>query len=248
MRQVSRARPSSSSTTRIVSPLASAPSTPSSALGSSGAAASVAGQQHLDRRALARGRVDLDRAAGLRDDAVDSREAEAGSLALRLRRVERLEGALDARRASCRSRCRARAGARRARRPASSTFAQLDRELAAGGHRVARVHREVHEHLLDLGRVGLDSPRAARSTSVLSSTSSPSVRPSSEVSRSSTSATSTRAGRTTLVAAEHEQLAREPGRALGGLLDLLGVGAQRASSSRPSTGNAHSRGSPTGSC
>jgi hypothetical protein len=35
------------------------------------------------------------------------------------------------------------------------------RELAAVRHRVARVHREVHDHLLDLRDVGLHRPQVA---------------------------------------------------------------------------------------
>ena len=38
------------------------------------------GQEDAERRALARGGVDLDRAAALLDDAVDGREAEAGAV------------------------------------------------------------------------------------------------------------------------------------------------------------------------
>ena len=53
---------------------------------------------------------------GLGHDAVDGRQAEAGALALRLGRVEGLEGALHHVRRHAGRRCRARPGAPRARR------------------------------------------------------------------------------------------------------------------------------------
>ncbi len=38
----------------------------------------------------------------------------------------------------------------------------LDGEAAAVGHRVARVHHQVHDHLLDLTRIGLHPPESHR--------------------------------------------------------------------------------------
>ena len=52
----------------------------------------------------------------------------------------------------------------------------LDGQLAALRHGVARVDGEVHDDLLDLARVGLDVPEAARRRAIVSSMSSPSRR------------------------------------------------------------------------
>ena len=122
-------------------------------------------QVHLHRGADALFAVRREVAAGLLGDAVAGREAEAGALVVRLRREERLEDArLDR---------LAHAGARVAHREhhvlaghhvgglarvfvVEHHVRRLDHEPAAGGHRVAGVDDEVHQHLLELAAVHLD--------------------------------------------------------------------------------------------
>ncbi len=66
----------------------------------------MARQEDAEDGALARLGFDIDESAGLLDDAVNSREAEAGALADFLRREERLENLVDDLRSECRCRCR----------------------------------------------------------------------------------------------------------------------------------------------
>ena len=98
-------------------------------------------------------------------------QTQAGPFARLLGREEGLEDALARRgvhpRCPCRSSRagRSRPGRRRGARlayAASSSTSGLDRELATVGHRVARVHREVHDDLLDLARIGVHLARARR--------------------------------------------------------------------------------------
>ena len=107
-------------------------------------------QANRERRALARGGADVDRAAALRDDAVDGREPEARARADGLRREERLE---DAARVSL---VHADARVGDLEHDVTAVVARRDRQRAAAGHRVARVDGEVQQHLADLARVGLD--------------------------------------------------------------------------------------------
>ena len=88
-------------------------------------------QQHRERRALARLRAHLDRAAVVLDDALADRQPEAG--ALLLRRVERDEQVLEIARAGCRRRCRGSGPRGTGRRRGASTGAALVEifELAA---------------------------------------------------------------------------------------------------------------------
>ena len=129
-------------------------------------------QVDLHRRALAGLAVDLHVAAGLLDEAVDLREAEAGALADILGGEERLEGA-------------GRIIARLMPTPVSVIdtthilpgrdlglrsgiglveigIGGLDRELAAVRHRVAGVDREVQDRALELVGIGEAAPQAAR--------------------------------------------------------------------------------------
>src|SRR2546423_10360152 len=102
---------------------------------------------------------------GRRHDAVQGCEPRARALSLFLRRVERLEDVLlclwvDAVTGICDR--EARVLARRDARmevdiaAAETLCPGLDRERAAGRHRVAGVHDEIDEHLLDLAPIGED--------------------------------------------------------------------------------------------
>ena len=94
--------------------------------------------------------VDRDLAAGVGDDAVHGREPEPGALAGRLGREERLERAVgDLRRSMP-----VPSSATRDLDAVAGTPATRDRSAPPCGHRVARVDREVHEHLLEPRAVG----------------------------------------------------------------------------------------------
>jgi hypothetical protein len=116
---------------------------------------------HAERRAAAGRAVDLDAAAALRDDAVHRREPEPRALAEALRGEERLEDTGARRGVHARSRVGDReldVAARRDARGGGPARRELDlprrdHEAPAVGHRVARVHREVHEHLLELAGI-----------------------------------------------------------------------------------------------
>ena len=130
----------------------------------------MAGQEDVEDAALADFGVTVDEPAGLLDDAVDHRQAEAGALADLLGREERLEDLLD--------QVRRDAGAgvfhfddhifgRRevavAELPAlfRRHVAGADGQLAASRHGVARVDREVDDDLLELADVGAHRPKVA---------------------------------------------------------------------------------------
>ena len=122
-------------------------------------------QEHAERRAFPDLRLELDAAVVLLDDAEHRREAEAGALADVLGREERLEDVL--------ARDVVDAGAVVDDREADVVTGRdielarelrvdvrvrgLDDQLAAFGHRVARVDHEVREDLLDLARVRVDA-------------------------------------------------------------------------------------------
>lgn len=106
--------------------------------------------------------------AGLRDDAVDGGEAEAGAVTLGLGGEEGLEDAVD------RGLVHAGAGVRHAQPhvparlqagPAGGVggvhvdVGRVDPELAAAWHRVPGVDGQVDQNLLDLARVRLDGPQ-----------------------------------------------------------------------------------------
>ena len=130
----------------------------------------VARNENAEGRALAELRIHVDETAGLLDDAVDGREPEPGALADILGGVEGVENLVDD--------LRRDAGAgvldldqhifaerhplvleRRALLGADIRRAQ--RELAAVRHGIARIDREIDDHLLELADVGLDRPEVA---------------------------------------------------------------------------------------
>src|SRR5450759_141372 len=122
-------------------------------------------EDHRERRALAGFARDRDVAAALLHDAEDRREPEAGSLAHSLRREEGFEEmGLDLR-GDADARVRDRDCDLRTQLPPRSflevdglfrvDISRADREPASARHRVARVHGEVHDDLLELARVNL---------------------------------------------------------------------------------------------
>ena len=108
--------------------------------------------------------VDLHVPAGLGDDAVDRREPEAGAVAGLLGGEERLEDVLETVRRDPRAGVRdgqAHVALGRDQVLARVVLVEvqragLERDRAAGRHRVARVDGEVDDHLLDLRAVGED--------------------------------------------------------------------------------------------
>ena len=86
----------------------------------------------------------VDRALVLAHDAVGDRQAEAGALADRLGREERI---VDARQVLARN---ARPGVADFGHDSPVFDARADRQPAALRHRVARVQEQVQEHLLQL--------------------------------------------------------------------------------------------------
>ena len=106
--------------------------------------------------------------------------------------------------------------------------ARLQGQRAAVGHGVAGVHREVHEHLLDLARVGRTRPRSGAST-VTSSTSSPITRGQHRLRFGHHGVQVEDPRLQDLAPAEGQQLPGEGGRAVGGVADLASCGAPPAS-------------------
>ena len=96
---------------------------------------------------------------------------------------------------------------------------RLDRQLPAVRHRVAGVDREVDQHLLDLARVGSDRAEALLQQ-VTSSMSSPISRRSILSVSRTTVVQADDARLEHLLAAESQELPRQVGSALAGLLDL----------------------------
>ncbi len=114
--------------------------------------------------------VDDDRAARLLHDAVDRGKAEARALAHLLGREERIEDflkmlGLDAGAGVAHLAEHIFAAGKppvlQRQQFALAHIRGADRDLAAVGHRVARVHREVHDHLENLALVGLHEPQVA---------------------------------------------------------------------------------------
>ena len=108
-----------------------------------------------EHRAGAGGALDGHLAAALVDDPVHGREAEADALVAS--REERLEDP--------RERLLVHADARVGDDELDGAVvgvARRDRQPAAVRHRVAGVHGEVDDHLLDLARVGTDDPEVRR--------------------------------------------------------------------------------------
>ncbi len=125
----------------------------------------------LEGRSVARLAVDPDVSPTLLDDAKDRREPEAGAFALLLRGEEGLEDPClrfaahpDAGVAHRDSHVRARehSGVFHLVVVIHLDVRRLDGQLAAIGHGVARIDREVHQKLLDLSGVGLDAPELGR--------------------------------------------------------------------------------------
>ena len=128
-------------------------------------------QEDLERRAAAVLAVDPDVAAVLLDDAVAGGEAEAGALARRLGREERLEqvarhllGHAHAGVADREHHVLARQHALVLARVVlvELDVLGLDRQHAAVRHGVARVDHQVHQHLLELRRIEPHAAEAAR--------------------------------------------------------------------------------------
>ncbi|HEY3540965.1 MAG TPA: hypothetical protein VGK79_00355 [Gaiellaceae bacterium] len=104
-------------------------------------------QANRESRALAGRARDMDRPAELRDDAVDGRQPEPCALADLLRREERVEDP------GLRRLVHADAGVGDDQLDRAALDVHGDREDAAPGHRVARIHREIEENLLELAAV-----------------------------------------------------------------------------------------------
>ena len=102
----------------------------------------------------------------------------------------------------------------------------LDGELAAVGHGVAGVDRQVHQHLLDLARVGVDHAEVGREhldeVDVLADEA-----PEHLLDPRGDLVQVERHGLQHLLAAEGQQLAGQRRRALAGLLDLQEIVPQR---------------------
>jgi hypothetical protein len=120
-------------------------------------------QQHQHGRARRRGREDSRRAAGLGAEAVDLAQAEAGALAEALGGEERLEDVIDGFRRN------SAAGVGDGDDDVLSwgetgglcgrCVACDHQELAAAGHRIARVHRQVQQRQFELAGIALDLAR-----------------------------------------------------------------------------------------
>ena len=127
-------------------------------------------QEDAERGALTGLGVDIDKAAGLLDDAIHRRQAEAGALADFLGREERLKDLVDD--------LRGNAGAgvddidphifRRRHALVGEAPGLLrchvggsNRQRAAIGHRIAGVNGQIDDHLLELRQIRLDRPQVA---------------------------------------------------------------------------------------
>ena len=126
------------------------------------------GKVDLERGAVSRFAVHVDPAAVLLNDAVDHRQAQAGSLARTLRAEERFENPLDGFGVHAGARVGDREtdefpGPRLGYRLAVSLVDlhvfRADRKLAPVRHGVARVDRQVHDDLLDRHPVRADRPQ-----------------------------------------------------------------------------------------
>ena len=125
----------------------------------------------IKRSALARLAVDPDSAAALFHRPVDHRQAEPSALAFVFGREERLKNMGLRLRIHSNPRIAHRqhhvaAGADR-RVPLRRCGVQFDvggfdRQAASSRHRVPRVNRQIHNHLLDSGRIGFHLPERRR--------------------------------------------------------------------------------------
>ena len=160
--------------------------------------------------------LDRDVAARVGDDAVHGREAEPGALARGLRGEERLEGAVGD--------VGLHAGAL-VGDPHGDGVALAgdgDAQRAAVGHRVAGVDGEVHEHLLQARAVGEDRGQVVADGDLQLDELAERAREQ-RLEVGDERADVEHLGVHDLAAAEHQQLARERGGALGGAADLVDV-------------------------
>ena len=196
-------------------------------------------QEHLEGGALALLAVHHDGAAALLDDAVDGREAEPGP-AVFLGGEEGLEevgldllvhahAGIGHRQHHVGSRHQEQLGAGLG--AVELHVGGLQGQLPAAGHGVPGVEREVQDHLLELARIAMTSPRWGSRT--VTSSMSSRMRRRSILSMSETGVEIERLGGQHLLAAEGQQLAGEGGRALGGVADLLQVLALQGRAPRP---------------
>ena len=190
------------------------------------------GQQQGDGGAVAWFGVDPDVAAGLGDDAVDSGQAQAGSLALGLGGVERLAGAgddLGRHPGAGVADGHGDVAAGRQVVPEGGVglvdlgVGGLDGQGPAAGHGVAGVDGEVDQDLLDLAGVGGDGGQVAGQVGgeldVLAEG------PLEQLADVGDEVVEVQdAGLDDFPAGEGQQLAGQPGGAFGGLLDLPGIG------------------------
>ncbi len=174
------------------------------------------GQPDREGGAKTGGRAHVDRAAALRDDPVDRREAEAGAFADILRREERLEDA-DASLV-----VHPDAVVRDLEHDLIVVVSRRDRQRPVARHGVPCVHGEVQEHLPDLARVGLDRPQGGLELELhLDAFADQPAQHRLDLAHAVVEVDDARLQH--LAAAEREQLVRERGRALARRLDLLGV-------------------------
>ena len=188
--------------------------------------------------------VDTDVAIALLHDAVDGGEAEAGAVARALGGEERLEeprldGTVHADAVVAHG--QRHVGAWIYPRVEGRILGgqgdvrRLDGEPAAVGHRVARVHREVDDHLFELARIHPHPPGVRRrhegQVDVLSD------QPLEEIRRVLDQLVQVEHLRLEhLLAAEREQLVRERRRAGRGLVDEVELAPQRVARRHPSEG------------
>src|SRR5258708_2785281 len=130
----------------------------------------VSPEVELDARTVSRLAIDLDVSAALPDEAVDHAEAKPGSLAFRLCREERVEGAGDDLRRHARSRI-----AERDENILSGDhlkmsggvglvehdIGELDRQFAAVAHRGGGIERQVEDRRFELDRIEDGAPQTA---------------------------------------------------------------------------------------
>ena len=192
----------------------------------------VARQMDGKRRARAELAVDGDEAAGLLDDAVGRRQSEPGALADLLGREEGLEDALEMRLGDAGAGIdhldqHVIAGGQDLGAPLQrgreGDVGGADRQRAARGHGVPRVHREIDDDLLELSLVDLDQPEVAAVDDVELDVDADQA--AQEVGQLGEHVGDVQhLGLQGLLAGEGEELAHQIGGAVGVLLDLHDVG------------------------
>ena len=135
-----------------------------------GVLAEVSRQIDLERRSATRLGVDLDVPAGLLDETEDLAEPETRSLGSALGGEERFEGLRRDLRGHSRAcigdgdkHVLALLGADVVRRVdgVEMSVRRFYRQLAALGHGVAAIHRQIEDRALELARIGIGAPEAA---------------------------------------------------------------------------------------